>query len=207
MAWTAPRTWATGEVVTAALMNTHVRDNQLYLKSALDTLEATTFPVILDNQVSLSGVANSGTSETTLFSYTMPADTLDANDRVVRVFCSLILAATANNKQLRLYLGGTGGTELWDSGALVLNGEWVTIEAQITRVAASSQYSTLVALFARGAPGADQQALERTTSTEDETGTLDIVLTGQSSVGSDEITAYQMIVALAARVGPRRGRG
>ena len=27
MAWTAPRTWVTGEVVTAAVMNTHVRDN------------------------------------------------------------------------------------------------------------------------------------------------------------------------------------
>jgi len=29
MAWTAPRTWVTGEVVTAAMMNTHVRDNLL----------------------------------------------------------------------------------------------------------------------------------------------------------------------------------
>lgn len=28
MAWTAPRTWVTGEVVTAALFNTHLRDNQ-----------------------------------------------------------------------------------------------------------------------------------------------------------------------------------
>lgn len=27
MAWTSPRTWTTGEVVTAALMNTHLRDN------------------------------------------------------------------------------------------------------------------------------------------------------------------------------------
>ncbi len=27
MAWTAPRTWVAGEVVTAALLNTHVRDN------------------------------------------------------------------------------------------------------------------------------------------------------------------------------------
>ena len=27
MAWTTPRTWTTGEMVTAALMNTHVRDN------------------------------------------------------------------------------------------------------------------------------------------------------------------------------------
>lgn len=29
MAWTAPRTWVTGEVVTATMMNTHVRDNLL----------------------------------------------------------------------------------------------------------------------------------------------------------------------------------
>jgi hypothetical protein len=27
MAWTAPRTWATSELVTASMMNTHVRDN------------------------------------------------------------------------------------------------------------------------------------------------------------------------------------
>lgn len=27
MAWTAPRTWVTGEVVTAAQLNTHLRDN------------------------------------------------------------------------------------------------------------------------------------------------------------------------------------
>jgi hypothetical protein len=33
MAWTAPRTWTTGELVTAAFMNTHVRDNLNYLKS------------------------------------------------------------------------------------------------------------------------------------------------------------------------------
>ena len=27
MAWTSPRTWAAGETVTAALLNTHLRDN------------------------------------------------------------------------------------------------------------------------------------------------------------------------------------
>ena len=27
MAFSTPRTWSTGEIVTAALMNTHVRDN------------------------------------------------------------------------------------------------------------------------------------------------------------------------------------
>lgn len=31
MAWTAPRTWTTTELVTAAMMNTHVRDNLVFL--------------------------------------------------------------------------------------------------------------------------------------------------------------------------------
>lgn len=32
MAWTAPRTWVVGEVVTASIMNTHVRDNLTALR-------------------------------------------------------------------------------------------------------------------------------------------------------------------------------
>jgi hypothetical protein len=34
MAWTAPRTWVTGELVTASLLNTHVRDDLSYLKAS-----------------------------------------------------------------------------------------------------------------------------------------------------------------------------
>lgn len=33
MAWTTPRTWTNGEVVDAAMLNTHVRDNLNYLKT------------------------------------------------------------------------------------------------------------------------------------------------------------------------------
>lgn len=33
-AWTAPRTWTTGETVTAAMMNAHVRDNTAWLGGA-----------------------------------------------------------------------------------------------------------------------------------------------------------------------------
>jgi len=36
MAWTTPRTWVDGEIVTADIMNTHVRDNLDYLKERLD---------------------------------------------------------------------------------------------------------------------------------------------------------------------------
>ncbi len=37
MAWTAPRTWVTGEKVTAALLNAHVRDNLLETSAATVT--------------------------------------------------------------------------------------------------------------------------------------------------------------------------
>lgn len=35
MAWTPPRTWSPGEFVTALMMNTHVRDNLLLLKTSI----------------------------------------------------------------------------------------------------------------------------------------------------------------------------
>ena len=37
MAWTAPRTWVTGETVTAALLNAHIRDNLLETSAATVT--------------------------------------------------------------------------------------------------------------------------------------------------------------------------
>jgi len=37
MAWTNPRTWNIGETVTAAMFNTHIRDNLLYLFGIINT--------------------------------------------------------------------------------------------------------------------------------------------------------------------------
>jgi hypothetical protein len=37
--WTTPRTWATGEVVTESMLNTHVRDNLEYVKEHIDASE------------------------------------------------------------------------------------------------------------------------------------------------------------------------
>jgi len=34
MAWTTPITWTTGQVVTAAQLNTHIRDNETFLRTA-----------------------------------------------------------------------------------------------------------------------------------------------------------------------------
>lgn len=40
MAWTAPRTWVAGEVPTAAIFNTHLRDNLLALQPVSNTVAA-----------------------------------------------------------------------------------------------------------------------------------------------------------------------
>lgn len=36
MAWTSPRTWVSGELVTASIMNTYIRDNQNLLKTPIN---------------------------------------------------------------------------------------------------------------------------------------------------------------------------
>jgi hypothetical protein len=43
MSWTTPRTWVTGELVTASLLNTHVRDNLSYIISSSGLLSIAGF--------------------------------------------------------------------------------------------------------------------------------------------------------------------
>lgn len=40
MAWTAPKTWVTGDPLNASNMNTYIRDNQVALKAQTDAAEA-----------------------------------------------------------------------------------------------------------------------------------------------------------------------
>ncbi len=62
MAWTTPRTWVTDEVLTAALLNTHLRDNLNWLKTRVDTLSTRVISLMLyDDNTSLiigDGFAN-----------------------------------------------------------------------------------------------------------------------------------------------------
>ncbi len=48
MSFTSPRTWVAGEIVTASLMNTHVKDNLIYLKgtAGVPTIES---GLVIDN--------------------------------------------------------------------------------------------------------------------------------------------------------------
>ncbi len=63
MAWSSPRTWSVSEFVTASLLNTHLRDNLLHLKSN---------PVIAENLT--TGTVNSNSWAVGLGSVVIPGD-------------------------------------------------------------------------------------------------------------------------------------
>ena len=70
MAWTAPKTWTTGEVVTAAIMNSAVKNNLRYLKG-------------LDGAVTLSDGLDLGTNELTINSLEIVGVDGEVNKAVV----------------------------------------------------------------------------------------------------------------------------
>jgi hypothetical protein len=71
VAWTAPRTWVASEVVTAAIMNTHIRDNMLSLGAAwaayTPVLTATTTNPTLGNGTLVGAFIQPGGGKTTDF--------------------------------------------------------------------------------------------------------------------------------------------
>lgn len=65
MSWTTPRTWVAGETVTAAIMNTHVRDNLAYLAAPA---------LFVGVQLSAQAIPNTGLTAITLDSEVIDTD-------------------------------------------------------------------------------------------------------------------------------------
>jgi len=200
MAFTSPRTWVIGELAAAAQFNEQIRDNQVALKLQLDGLEtmfaAVTLAQTIDLQVDPSGVANSGTTETTIFSSPVPADTWDEDERVVESIISGACSADNDDKVFRVYLGAT---ELWDSGNTAINGGSFTLRVRIVRLGVGSQLATISAAWGNSAPITGVQSeVPNAAANEDETTGLTIDFTGQSSAGSDRIFGYMVHTMRAA---------
>jgi hypothetical protein len=76
------------------------------------------------------------TNETDLWSYSLPANTLSANGKVLRVTVMGITGATANNKTVKVYFGATAMTFF---GPTNFNNTPFICQAIIVRTGASSQ--------------------------------------------------------------------
>jgi hypothetical protein len=209
MSWTSPRTWVAGEVVTAQLMNLHVRDNENVLKTALDDngkIRALTSTYLADLDGSqltglnkkLSGqftsLGNVGSGEDTLMSYTLPAGTLSADGMAVRVTAFGTYAANTNSKNVKGYVGSTvvvGGTA---NTVNLASHRWVAV-VEIIRTGASA--SLTFGRFTRGntVEGGEAVTVRQQTQAESWAAPVSISFTGEG-VSNNDITQSGMIIEL-----------
>jgi hypothetical protein len=127
------------------------------------------------------------TDETTLWSYALPANTLSANGKGVRITVYGTTAANANTKTRKLYFGATAVANVGDANN---NANWVFV-AVVTRTGASAQISMAEINTAEGA--AQRNTL--TTPAEDTTGAITISVTGQNgTANADDIVFRGAIV-------------
>ena len=96
MAWTSPRTWVTAELVTAALLNTHVRDNLTYLLTNVPNL-------------TVASITNTASPYTAATSAVILGNTSGGN-------ITVNLPAAASNSGKSYYIKNTG------TGTLTIDG-------------------------------------------------------------------------------------
>lgn len=85
-----------------------------------------------------SSVGNVGAGEDTLWTYTVPAATLNETGRSISFELGGVFAANANNKRIRVKFGA-GPTTLIDTGAVAVNGGDWSIRGTIMRSGTATQ--------------------------------------------------------------------
>lgn len=146
--WTAPRTWVTSELVTAALMNTHVRDNLIVLRAG---------GLALSSQAANDLVYASSTTQLARIAAAANSTLVTNGSNVPSLSTTLPSAVQAN-----ITAAGTITSGVWNAGAVTSSGAvtgtsgiWGTTPATagIVRIP-NAQYLT-----ARNAANADNVRL------------------------------------------------
>jgi hypothetical protein len=134
----------------------------------------------------------SSTSETDLISYTLPANTLSATGKGVRVRAWGVTNSSAVAKTIRMYWG----TDVLISNDVTTtpnNQDWY-FECEIYRTGAAAQKS-----LSRGVVGTANQTTNFSNHTKDPTTTNVLKVTGQNGSGSStEISAHGLTVEFIA---------
>lgn len=130
--------------------------------------------------INATQAANSGTGETDLHSFTIPAAHFDANKRMICVKAYGSFAANGNTKTLKLYLGSNVIT--LNPTTTAPNGVRFELEAIILRTAEDAQrihYKVII--------DTAYEIMDLDTATEDDAATIILKLTGQSGTASSDI--------------------
>lgn len=91
-------------------------------------------------QSSASGIGNAAdTTDDTLFTYSLPSNSMSANGKSLRVRATGMFAPNINSKRVKLWFGGTA---IVDSGVLTLSGKNWTVEMEVARIDATHVSAT-----------------------------------------------------------------
>lgn len=133
--------------------------------------------------VQYAAVTTSGTSETDLYLYTIPANTLTQNGDTIQIKFTCI--KTGINAALVLQFYIAGGSQMTKYHEI----PWITWDVQIIRIS-----TTQVQVVYQATPEAGQDSVEiQTTAGLDFTTTIAIKFTGQAATG-DTGQTYQMTI-------------
>ena len=125
---------------------------------------------------------NSGTGETDLHTFTLPADFFNANKRAIRVKFEGSFAANANVKTLKFKLGAAGSVTL---NPVTTSPNGVRFSGEIIVIRTASDAQKIFAKVLVGLLAFDLVSM--TNTTEDDGVTMVVKLTGQSGTGSNDI--------------------
>lgn len=142
-------------------------------------------PVVGTLNVNTTSVGNVGAGEDNLMSYTLPANTLTANGKGIRVTAYFRNANNADTKTIRTKFGATTLDTVADATASA--GMNVVVRAMIIRTGAATQIAfceTLV-IQATGGASVTRASMTRTTPGETLSGTVVLQFTGQGTNDND----------------------
>lgn len=124
---------------------------------------------------------NSGTGETDLHSFTLPADFFNANKRSVRIKAEGSFAANGNTKTLKFYLG----TEDVTLNPVTTAPNGVRFSVEILAIRTGSDAQKIFAKVLVGLAAFDLVSV--TSATEDDGAAIIAKITGQSGTASSDI--------------------
>lgn len=132
----------------------------------------------------IASVSNTSTTETDLFTYTLPANGFSSDGESLQTIYGGQFAATVNNKRLRVYFAGTA---IYDSGALAITAatDWAINVTVIKTSSSTARCITSISTSSATLIGSAQYTALTGLSF---TGTNILKLTGQGGASSD-ITA------------------
>jgi hypothetical protein len=148
-----------------------------FLYGTLPQMEAGPGGVIERSTTQAATIAD--TNETTLFTFSLPANTLSENGKGVRITAFGTYGATVNNKTIKVKFGAT---TIADTGAAAANGTAWHVIGTILRTGAATQLTSAVRMVGAFASGSGVSM--PTTPAEDTTAAIAIVVTGTNGTAA-----------------------